>query len=61
MMTSVTFYCWLCDKPLTEMDPTLGGTVEWCETLHDTHYETGRVIYFCCLDHWIEYGALKCL
>ena len=43
-ISSTVVYCWLCDKP---------GV---CAA--DTHYETGRVIYFCSLAHWGSYREL---
>lgn len=39
-------YCWVCDAPAAS------------ETLSARHYESGRRIYFCSVDHWSEYTEL---
>ena len=44
---STVYYCWVCEAPLSD------------NAVSDTHYESGRVIFFWSPLHWSEYQALK--
>ena len=41
-----TYFCWVCEQ---EADTEL----------FDVHYESNRVIYFCCVKHKNEYEEFK--
>jgi hypothetical protein len=45
---STVHYCWVCEIPLISY-------AVWS----DTHYESGRRIYFCSLEHLREHRVLK--
>lgn len=46
---SATYFCWFCDA-------SVGA-----DAMTDTHYESGRVVFFCTPRHWTEYQDLKVL